>query len=171
MRPFSSFRLRPYLLVSFAILLLIGIAGASEREIYPAPEQATSDLSNALKNASATHKRIILDFGGNWCGDCQVLDIYFHDPANLPILEANYVVVHINVGRMDENLPIAARYQIPLHKGVPALAVLNEHGKILYSQKMGEFEAMRRLDPGAVTRFLVQWKPIKPGCSAVQLNC
>ena len=50
-------------------------------------------------------------------------------------------------------------------QGVPALAVLSERGKLLYSQKSGEFEAMRRMESSAVTQFLVQWKPPKPGCS------
>ena len=62
-------------------------ARSAGREIYPEPSQAKADLAAALKTAAETHKRILLDFGGNWCGDCQVLDIYFHDATNLPILE------------------------------------------------------------------------------------
>jgi thiol:disulfide interchange protein len=142
-------------------------AQAATREIYPAPEQAPADLAAALKTAAAEHKRVILDFGGNWCGDCQVLDIYFHDPANKPILDANYVVVHINIGLHgidpDTNRKIAERYQVPLDKGVPALAVLDQHGKLLYSQRTGEFESMRRMESSAVTSFLLQWKPAKAG--------
>jgi hypothetical protein len=40
----------------------------------------------------------------------------------------------------------------------PAIAVLDGHGKLLYSQKTGEFEAMRRMQTGSVTDFLVRWK-------------
>ena len=61
-----------------------GRARSAGRDIYPDPAQAKADLAAALKTAAATHKRILLDFGGNWCGDCQVLDIYFHDPATCP---------------------------------------------------------------------------------------
>jgi thioredoxin 1 len=100
-----------------------------------------------------------------------VLDLYFHDPSNRPILETNFVLVHINIGHMDVNLDIAARYQVPVNKGVPALAVLSERGKLLYSQKSGEFEAMRRMESSSVTQFLVQWKPVQPGCSTVMVNC
>ena len=59
---------------------------------------------------------------------------------------------------MDQNLDIAARYRIPLNKGVPALAVLNMHGKLLYSQRTGEFEAMRHMESSAVAQFLRRWK-------------
>ncbi len=74
-----------------------------------------------------------------------MLDSYFHDAANAPLLEAGFIVVHVNIGQMDQNLDIAARYQVPLNKGVPALAVLDGNGKLLYSQKAGEFEAMRHM--------------------------
>jgi thiol:disulfide interchange protein len=133
-------------------------AHSAERDIYPAPEQAKIDLAAALASAAATHKRIIVDFGGNWCTDCHVLDLYFHDTTNRPLLEANYILVHVNIGQMDQNVDIAQRYQIPLRKGVPALAVLGEHGELLYSQKTGEFEAMRGMQSSAVTGFLVHWK-------------
>ena len=146
-------------------------ARSAGREIYPDPGQAKTDMAAALRTAAQTHKRVLIDFGGNWCGDCQVLDIYFHNAQNLPLLDANYVLVHINIGHMDENLDIASEYQVPLDRGVPALAVLSEKGKLLYSQRGGEFEAMRRMDPSSVTSFLVQWKPAKEGCSAVMINC
>lgn len=157
--------------VAAALVFASSTANSATRVIYPDPAQAKGEVAAALKTAAAAHKRILLDFGGNWCGDCQVLDIYFHDPANKPILDANFVLVHINVGRMDENLDLARKYGVPLDKGVPALAVLSENGKLLYSQKSGEFEAMRRMESSSVTSFLVQWKPAKPGCSVMAVSC
>jgi thioredoxin 1 len=146
------------LILALAALLLATPAVAAP-DIYPEPGQAKADVATALQAAEATHRRVILDFGGNWCTDCHVLDTYFHDAANKPLLEAGYVLVHVNVGRMDQNLDIAERYDIPLQNGVPALAVLDSDGKLLYSQKTGEFEAMRDLESNAVTDFLTHWKP------------
>jgi len=154
-----------------AVALTAGPAFSASRDIYPDPAQAKTDLASALKTAAATHKRVIVDFGGNWCGDCQVLDIYFHNPQNRPILESNYVLVHVNVGHYDANLDLAQRYGIPLEKGVPALVVLSDTGKVLLSQKSGEFEKMRHMEANSVTRFLVQWKPTKPGCSVMVVTC
>ncbi|MGD0902611.1 MAG: thioredoxin family protein [Terracidiphilus sp.] len=160
-------------LVALAALLVLasGPARSATRDIYPDPAQAKADLAAALTTAAQTHKRILLDFGGNWCPDCQVLDIYFHDATNRPILEANFVLVHVNIGMMNANLDLAEKYEVPLRKGVPALAVLDEKGALLYSQKGGEFEDMRHLESSALTAFLVQWKPAKPGCSAAAVNC
>jgi thiol:disulfide interchange protein len=160
------------LLVLVALLALAaGTANSAAHDIYPDPGQARADLAAALKTAAATHRRILLDFGGNWCGDCQVLDLYFHDARNKRILEANFVVVDINIGHMDTNLDIAEKYGVPISKGVPALAVLSETGKLLYSQKNGEFEAMRRMESSSVTEFLVKWRPARTGCSVMVVNC
>jgi thioredoxin 1 len=164
-------RLTKLFTISALLLAFAVIASAAPREIYPDPAQAKIDLAAALKTAAATHKRVILDFGGNWCGDCQVLDIYFHNEQNRPILEANYILVHVNIGHFDANQEIADKYGIPLQKGVPALAVLNEKGKLLYSQTGGEFEDMRNMESGSVTAFLSQWRPDEKGCSVVEVSC
>lgn len=168
--PFAMKKLK-WMLALAALTLAAGTANSAGREIYPDPTQARPDLAAALKLAAETHKRVLLDFGGNWCGDCQVLDIYFHNETNRPILDANFVLVHVNIGHMDENVDIAQTYEVPLKRGVPALAVLSENGKLLFSQRDGQFEAMRRMESSAVTSFLVQWKPTKPGCSAVMVTC
>ena len=126
--------------------------------IYPEGARAEHDIAAALAKATKEKKRVLIDFGGNWCGDCQVLEIYFHDPANRGLLEQNYVLVPINIGRYDENMDIAAKYGVPVSKGVPALAVLDSSGQLVYSQRNAEFEAMRKMDSASVTAFLLQWK-------------
>jgi hypothetical protein len=40
-----------------------------------------------------------------------------------------------------DNLDVAKQYDVPLERGVPAIAVLESEGKLLFSQKRGEFEA------------------------------
>ena len=71
---------------------------------------------------------------------------------------------------MDANLDIASQYGVPIEKGVPALAVLSEHGVLLYSQKNGEFEAMRRMESSSVTDFLAHWRRAAH-CSVAVANC
>jgi thiol:disulfide interchange protein len=139
--------------------LAVALPAFALPDIYPPPEQAQADLTAALKEAAAQHRRVIVDFGGNWCTDCHVLDSYMHDSTNQPLIDANFFVVHVNVGRKDQNLDIAERYGIPLQKGVPAIAVLSSHGKLLYKQTGGEFEDMRHMDSSALTEFLRRWMP------------
>lgn len=127
--------------------------------IFSDTADAKAQIRTAILQAGYEHKHVLLDFGGNWCEDCQLLNIYFHDPGNASLLAANYVQVDVNVGEYDKNLDIVRRYGIPLNKGVPALAVLDGSGKLLYAQKNAEFEKMHALDSAAVTAFLQKWKP------------
>lgn len=152
----------PLLAISAAFLLLCSSPSFGQfRSVYSDTADAHAEVRDALSRAAREHKRVLLDFGGNWCGDCQVLDIYFHREPNADLLASNYILVDVNVGRYDKNLDLAKKYDIPLQKGVPALAVLDAHGHLLYSQRQGEFESMRRMDPNSVTQFLERWKPTR----------
>jgi len=125
------------------------------KNLYSETANPTADISAALIRARKEHKRVILDFGGNWCGDCQVLDIYYHQSPNAELLAKYFIVVHINIGHMDKNVDVAKRYNVPITKGVPALAVLSAHGTLLYSEREKEFE---HTSPEAVNAFLNRWK-------------
>ena len=149
---------RTLLALLAAVSVLPAYSQFTPRHIYNENANARAEIRDALATAAREHKRVILDFGGNWCGDCQVLDIYFHRAPNDAILNANYLLVDIDIGRMDKNVDVAQKYDVPLQRGVPALAVLDPHGRLLYSQKNGEFEAMRRMSPDSVTEFLEKWK-------------
>ncbi len=127
--------------------------------IYPTVESAQADIKAALLKAKKEHKRVLLDFGGDWCGDCQVLNYYFHQSPNKELLEKNYVLVDVNVGHVDANLDLGEKYGVNLKKGVPALSVLRPDGTVVYGQKGGEFEDMRHMQSSDATTFLEAWKP------------
>jgi thiol:disulfide interchange protein len=126
--------------------------------IYSETASPAADIAAGLAQAKREHKRVLLDFGGDWCGDCQVLDLYFHQAPNADLLQKNFVLVHVWIGHMDANLDVAARYGVPIAKGVPALAVLGPDGKVLYAQATGQFSDMRHMEPASVTEFLDKWK-------------
>ena len=139
--------------------LLAAFAVQAAATIYPEIARAHADIEAGLKEAAKTNRRVLVDFGGNWCTDCIVLDRYFHAAENAALLDKHYVLVHVNVGDkgITDNFAIAERYGIPLKKGVPALAVLEADGRLVFAQKQGEFEAMRELDPSSVGDFLRKW--------------
>jgi thiol:disulfide interchange protein len=129
-----------------------------KRHIYSETADPKADIAAALAQAKREHKRVIVDFGGDWCGDCQVLDIYFHQAPNDDLLAKHFVLVHVWVGHIDTNLDIPEKYGVAIHKGVPALAVLAPDGSVVFAQKLGEFEKMRHMESSSVTEFLNQWK-------------
>src|ERR1700733_3417092 len=125
--------------------------------LYSESANPAADISVAVARASREHKRILLDFGGNWCGDCQVLDIYYHQSPNAELLAKYFILVHINIGdsTLNKNRDIAKKYRVPIERGVPALAVLDSHGRLLYSEREKEFE---HTSGTAITAFLNRWK-------------
>src|SRR5882724_12291332 len=112
-------------------------------QLYRADANATQDIRRALATAGKQHKNVLLDFGGNWCIDCHVLENAFHQPRIAPLLNDNYIVVHVDVGKYDKNLDLAKKYHVDLQKGVPSLAVLDALGKVLYAT--GDFERARMM--------------------------
>ena len=145
---------------ALSLALFASAAVQAAGPMYPDVAKADGDIKAALAEAGRSHKRVLVDFGGNWCGDCKVLDINLHKAENAALLEKNYVMVHVNVGDkgITDNFPVAERYGIPLKKGVPAIAVLEPDGRVVYAQKNGEWESMRTMDPKSVNDFLVKWQ-------------
>ena len=135
-----------------------GAPAFTPQHIYSETANPSDEIAAALAQAKREHKRVLLDFGGDWCGDCQALDLYFHQAPNNALLADHFVLVHVWIGHMDANLDVAKRYGVPIGKGVPALAILDGNGTVLYAQKAGEFEDMRHMEPGSVTEFLERWK-------------
>jgi thioredoxin 1 len=126
-------------------------------QLYKADANAAQDIRQALAAAGKQHKNVLLDFGGNWCLDCHVLDNAFHQPRIAPLLNSNFVLVHVDVGKYEKNLDLAKKYHVDLEKGVPSLAVLDAQGNVLYATR--DFERARVMSEEDVIQFLDKWKP------------
>ena len=147
---------------SLTVAAILGMAATlspATRPIYDEKADAHLQVEAAILEASKSGKNIVLDFGANWCPDCYALDAEMRTPELARLIERNYVVVHIDVGRMKKNVDLAQKYGIPLHKGIPALAVLDSRGKLLYAQDQGQFEDARHLRSQSFRDFFERWRP------------
>jgi len=131
---------------------------STSKIIYAPGLDAHEEIKQALARADKEHKNVLIVFGANWCYDCHVLDLAFHRPDLAPVLQRNYEVVHVDIGEFNKNLDLMQQYGVPMQK-VPSLAVLNDKGKLLYSQQGGEFSKARALAPADILAFLNKWKP------------
>ena len=152
-----------------SLALALALVGAStvcfaqarptQQKIYDEKANAHVEIKEALDKAKAEHKRVIVVFGANWCFDCHVLDDAFHKPELASIIAANYKVVHIDIGKGQKNQDLMDKYEVPMKRGIPGLAVLDPDGKLVYSQKNGEFENARAMSQDDFLAFLNKWKP------------
>jgi thiol:disulfide interchange protein len=132
-------------------------AVTTKKDLYPADAKPKEEIEVALKAAAEPKKRIMLIFGANWCYDCHVLDRALHEGEAGKIVEKNFLLIHVDIGEGEKNLDLAKLYKTPLDKGVPAVAILDHQGKLLYSSGAGEFEAARHMMKKDLVAFLSKW--------------
>lgn len=135
------------------------VARAASQPIYDEHADARQDVAAALSKAEKTGRNVVLIFGANWCPDCHALDEQMQRPALARLIARDFVVVKIDVGRFDKNLDIGEKYGVPIHKGIPAIAVLDPHGKLLYAQSQAQFANARLMPYRDFTEFFEKWKP------------
>lgn len=146
-----------------AVMLVSVAAWASVEKPFDPASDPAKDLQAAMQRAQAEHKNILMDVGGNWCEWCLVLEETLHGDAELnALLEKNYVVVHVNWSKENENKAFLKRYPQPV--GFPTWIVLSPTGKVLKAETdTSELETNHDINGGynkaALKRFLVKYAP------------
>ncbi len=134
-------------------------ASRSERaqQIYDVEANAKQYIADALQTAKAEHKRVLIDFGADWCPDCVVLAGIFEDPKVQSYLDEHFVVVRVNVGQWDANLDVSKQYGDPIANGIPAVVVLDSDKTIVASTGGGELANARTATDQDILALLRQW--------------
>jgi thiol-disulfide isomerase/thioredoxin len=128
---------------------------------YPYDEAANADrvVATARAKAKAQRKTLIIDLGGNWCGDCRILAATAERPELKTFIDRHFVMVTVDVGRMDKNLQIPARYGITQRlEGVPALLVIDSQtDKLLNGGNVVDLADARHMAPQALADWFARW--------------
>ncbi len=163
----SAYRLVPGLLValmaSFPAVCLAQTsasknADAKKPSIYDQHADARAQLSAASARAQKTDKRVLLMFGGDWCGWCHKLHGLFASDAEIRKLiynEYELVMVDTKAPHASELLEECSKGQTGV--GFPFLAVMDSSGKLLVGQKTDPLEQGDHHDPKKVKEFLAKW--------------
>jgi len=141
------------------LALLAGVTIAAEQPPYDEKADAHRQITAAIAEASKAHRNVILVFGANWCGDCRALDAQMHQEDLAALIATNYEVVKVDIGRHNKNQDIAEKYHVPLEHGIPALAVLDPDGNLLYAMDQGQFADARNMSYESIKDFFVKWEP------------
>ncbi|HLY04636.1 MAG TPA: thioredoxin family protein [Rhizomicrobium sp.] len=125
---------------------------------YDENADANAAVANAFTKARAERKRVMIDLGGNWCGDCRVLAGIMELPEVRTFLDAHYVVVSVDVGRFNRNLQIPARFGITKRlEGVPSVLIADPNGKLIDADHIAALADARSMTPQAIADWLAQW--------------
>lgn len=115
-----------------------------------------ADLASAVLEAQHTHKRILLEVGGEWCSWCHRLEEFIQSNEEIrEALRRNFVVVKVNYSKENKNEAFLSQY--PAIEGYPHIFVLDSDGTLLHSQDTGELEAGKGYDPEKLLQFIRTW--------------
>jgi len=148
---------------SFAMTCLFTAWGAetpaqsSRPAIYDESADGGKQIAAALEVAKSTNKRVLLQFGANWCGWCHKLHALFEsDPELAAFLKNSFVVVLVDVNK-GHNTETDQRYGHPTAHGLPVIVILDSNGKPLVTKDTGELEEGDHHSPQKVLAFLKEW--------------
>ncbi len=125
---------------------------------YDEAANAQTQVASAFARAQKSHKRVLIDLGGNWCGDCIVLANFMQLPEMRRFLAAHYEDVFVDVGRFDRNLQIPARFGFKARlKGVPMILVATPDGKLVNGNDVFATADARHMTPQALASYLAKY--------------
>lgn len=130
-----------------------------ERNPYDEAANADAAVAAAFAHARLSHKRVLIDLGGNWCGDCVVLSNIMQLPELKAFLVQHFEMVNVDVGRFDRNLQIPARWGITRRlEGVPTILIVTPDGKrLLDAGHVSALADARHMTPQGLADWLAQW--------------
>jgi thiol:disulfide interchange protein len=145
------------LAIAFVLSLALLPAGASDEpkaakakdkaakpKVYDENADAKADVEKALAQAKKDNQRVLIQWGGNWCSWCVLLNDRFSKDRTLSKeLLYEYRVVHVDIGHMDKNKELAKHFEADFAGGVPFLTVLDADGKVLKNQRTDVFETKK----------------------------
>ncbi|GFE93318.1 thioredoxin family protein [Acetobacter persici] len=123
---------------------------------YAEPESAHAAVDAAFAQARKTGRKVLIDFGANWCPDCRVLAGVLTHPAVSPWVEQTFEVVSVNVDHFNQNMDLAKKFGITI-KAIPVALIVTPDGKVLNGDETLALGDARRMSGQAVVDKLAEW--------------
>jgi thiol-disulfide isomerase/thioredoxin len=125
--------------------------------VYDEKADARKDVAAALARAQKENKRVLIQWGANWCGWCKWLAGTMKTNGKLSHkILYEYEVVHVDVGRFDKHMDLAKELGAEF-KSIPFLTILAADGKALVQQNTEPFETKVDGKDGHDAGKLLDW--------------
>jgi thioredoxin-related protein len=151
------------LLLLLTTLFVCLSAGAQSRDtahLYNPNDDAEKEIAAAVKKAKAEHKFVLLQGGGNWCSWCKRFSITVANDAKLDsIVNADFVVYHLNYSEENKNEKVYAKYGYPQRFGFPVFIILDDKGNRIHTQNSEYLEEGKGYSKDKVAEFFEAWSP------------
>jgi len=125
--------------------------------LYDPTVDARAEVEAAFAAAKTSGKRVLIDYGADWCPDCHSLAAFMDGSAGVALIDRAFEVVKVDVGFWDHNLDVAGEYGDAIAKGIPAVVVYTADGKLIGSSADGSLANARAMTEAAVLGELAAW--------------
>ncbi len=115
-----------------------------------------AQLENAFPEAGKTGKRIIVEFGGDWCFWSVKMGRVLEIPIFRSFLQKHFIFLRCYAGH-DGECHYPEHLELPNFSAVPFFVLLDEKGEIIASQKTDVFEFFRFYNWFKLYSFLNNW--------------
>jgi thioredoxin-related protein len=131
-----------------------------KREKFDPTRNPVEDLKSAVKVATDSSKRILLDVGGEWCIWCHRIDEFIESNEDVKTaLTSAFVVLKINFSKENKNEDFLSNF--PKVDGYPHFFVLDSDGKFLHSQNTGDLEEGKSYSKQKFLEFIQKMRSVK----------
>lgn len=128
--------------------------------LYNPKANAEKEIAAAVKLAKSTHKNVLIQGGGNWCSWCKRFSITLANDAKLDsIVNADFVVYHLNYSEENKNQKLFAKYGYPQRFGFPVFIILDENGNRIHTQNSVYLEEGKGYNKEKIADFFMAWRP------------
>jgi thioredoxin-related protein len=133
----------------------------SKFKLYSPSENAAQKIEESVKQAKKEGKHVLIQIGGNWCIWCaRFHDFITTDKSIDSLVQANYIVYHLNYSEENYNAKLLAKYGYPQRFGFPVFLILDGTGKLLHTQNSSYLEdGKKSYSRDNVIGFLKDWSP------------
>jgi len=124
---------------------------------YDPTRDPFADGREAVKLATKTNRRILIEVGGDWCKWCHILDRFINNDLQIKkSLYETFVVLKVNVSDENSNEKFLAAF--PKALGYPHMYITESDGQVIYSQDTAEFLSNKKYSKTKFMQFLNKWK-------------
>jgi len=124
---------------------------------YDPARDPFKDGINAIKLATESSRRILIEVGGDWCTWCNVLDNFLtKNPDIKQRLHSTFVLLKINVSDANSNNEFLQNFPRPL--GYPHMYVTEKNGDILWSKDTADFLINGKYSVEQFNSFFDRWE-------------
>ena len=149
--------------IKLTVLMILIVSALSAQDmtkfkLYHPEENAEKGIATAVEQAKKENKQVLVQIGGNWCIWCARFNEFVTGDKSIDsLVQANYVVYHMNYSPENKNSNLLEKYRFPQRFGFPVFLILNGKGDLIHIQNSEYLEEGKGYSKNKVMEFFRGW--------------